>query len=249
MLKGIVCVVLAALATACAARTPARQLEPSTTALESSAESPVEPVEQSTGKTRAFSVRPVPPRSTVQMVEASDPALAAALLRAALSETAENNRAVAHEYERLGILDKADEYLSAAVEIDPRDGAAWTMKARLWLEWGWPHLALPHAIRAVHFAPSSHEARNILGAVLQVLGRHREARAQYEQALRLDAGLNRVCQDLVAKDQQEVDGRLACDLAYATGDKAHQRRSRGLRPHDPTVNRSPAASASTLQQP
>jgi tetratricopeptide (TPR) repeat protein len=82
-------------------------------------------------------------------------------------------------------------------------------------------VALPHATRAVDVAPLSPEMRNTLGSVLQALGRHQEARAQYEKALRLDAALNSICDSLVAGGDAPT-GVLACDLAYATGHKLGQ---------------------------
>lgn len=216
MLRAFVCVVASVVGTACAARAPVAQVEPRAP-VNAVAKRPLsEPAEASAGKTPIARVPMPPPRSTVQTVEASDPALAAALLRVILVPTAENHRAVADEYMRLGILDTADEYLSDAVKINPRDAAAWDRKARIWRDWGWPRLALPHAVRAVHFAPSSAETRNTLGTVLQALGRHSEARAQYEMALRLDTVLNNICHSL-AGDGEVPDGVRACDLAYATG--------------------------------
>ena len=225
MLRAFVCVAAAVVGTACAARGPVRQVEPRAPVNAADWHTTSESAEASAGKPRTGSVLRLPPRSTVQTVEASDPALAAALLRVILIPTAENHRAVADEYMRLGILDTADEYLSDAVKIDPRDAAAWDRKARIWRDWGWPRLALPHAVRAVHFAPSSAEIRNTLGTVLQALGRHREARAQYEMALRLDAVLNNICHSLVG-DGKVPDGVRACDLAYATGETLGRREKR-----------------------
>ena len=246
-MKALACVVAALMAGACAARGPVGQIEPRAPTPETAQPPTVEPVEKSRIKAIPFSVRPLPPRSTVQTVEASDPDLAAALLKLALSQTAEHHRVVADEYARLGILDKADEYVSAALEINPHDGAAWERKARIWRDLGWPRLALPHASRAVHFAPLSHEARNTLGTVLQALGYHSEARVQYEEALKLDTSLNNVCQKLAV--DQPSDGGLACDLAYATGDRLDGRRAAGPRPHRPGVNTSETAPALAPHKP
>ena len=58
--------------------------------------------------------------------------LAAALVRVSLEASAENHQAVSDEYMRLGIFDKADEYLSAALELDPHGAATWDRKARIW---------------------------------------------------------------------------------------------------------------------
>ena len=246
-MKRLLCVAAALVTAACAVRGPVRQIEPRAPAPETAQQPPVEPVEKSKVNVVPFSIRTLPPRSNVQTIEAADPRLAAALLKLAFVQTAENHRAVADEYMRLGILDKADEFLSAAVEIDPHDAAAWDRKARIWRDWGWPKLALPHAIRAVHFAPSSHEARNTLGTVLQALGRHGEARAEYEQALRLDAALNNVCQNLT--DRAASDGGGSCDLAYATGDKLNRRLSPSPLTYGPVANTSEPAQALAPQKP
>jgi Flp pilus assembly protein TadD len=111
--------------------------------------------------------------------------------------TAESHRAVAGEYVRLRILDKAHEHLGTAVAIDPRDAAAWDGMARIWRDWGVLHLGLADAYRALYFAPTSPIVHNTLGTVFQALGRHEQARAQYEKALRLDPtaayALNNLC--------------------------------------------------------
>jgi tetratricopeptide (TPR) repeat protein len=87
---------------------------------------------------------------------------------------------------RHGVLDLAHEHFSAAVALEPEDGGSWDGLARIWRDWGFPHLALPDAYRAVYFVPGSPGAHNTLGTVLQALGRHADARAQFEQALALD---------------------------------------------------------------
>src|SRR5919108_4423165 len=113
MLRSFVCVVAAAAVTGCAARSPITQVEPrSPIVSQRSSNSRNEP---SPSKPGVLSVRTLPPRSSVQTVEASDPELASALFRVMWSPTAKNYRAVADEYLRLGILDMADEYLSNAV--------------------------------------------------------------------------------------------------------------------------------------
>jgi tetratricopeptide (TPR) repeat protein len=166
---------------------------------------PHDSLETFIGKVRTLSARARPTPSSVQTVEASDPALAAALLWVATRQTAESHRAAAGEYVRLRILDKAHEHLSAAVTIDPRDAAAWDGMARIWRNWGFPHLGLADASRAVYFAPASPVARNTLGTLLQALGRRPEARAQYEKALQLDAtaayALNNLCYGWVLDGQ------------------------------------------------
>ena len=88
-------------------------------------------------------------------MEAADAALAAALLDVASAATAASHRAVAARYVRLGILDQAHEHFSAAVALDPADAASWDGLARIWRDWGFPHLALSDAYRAVYYAPES----------------------------------------------------------------------------------------------
>jgi Flp pilus assembly protein TadD len=146
---------------------------------------PADSLEVFMGKVRASSER-ARPASRVQTVEAQDAAVAAALLAVAVRPSAAGHRAVAREYIRIGILDVAHEHLSAAVALDPRDAAAWDGLARIWRDWGFPHLALADAHRARYFAPSSPVVHNTLGTVLQALGHRADARAQYEKALALD---------------------------------------------------------------
>jgi len=137
-------------------------------------------------KVRAKSEQARPPSNRVRTVEASDPALAAALLSVSTQPTAASHRAVAARYVRLGILDQAHEHFSAAVALDPADAAAWDGLARIWRDWGFPHLALSDAYRAVYYAPESAAVHNTLGTVLQRLGQRAAARAQFERALTLD---------------------------------------------------------------
>jgi tetratricopeptide (TPR) repeat protein len=137
-------------------------------------------------KVRAKSEQARPVSNRVRTVEASDPALAAALLVASTQPTASTHRAVATRYVRLGILDQAHEHFSVAVALDERDAASWDGLARIWRDWGFPHLALGDAYRAVYYAPDSAIVRNTLGTVLQALGQRAAARAQFERALALD---------------------------------------------------------------
>lgn len=214
--KAVVCVAVAVISTACAARGSVRPAEPLAPEVGTRGLPPHDSLETFIGKVRTLSSRARPPQPAVRTVEASDPALAAALLRVATRPTASNHRAVADEYARLGILDKAHEYLSAAVAIDPRDAAAWDGMARIWRDWGVLHLGLADAHRARYFAPTSPIVHNTLGTVFQALGRHREARAQYEKALQLDAtagyALNNLCYSWLL-DGQAPEAVRACDRA------------------------------------
>jgi Flp pilus assembly protein TadD len=137
-------------------------------------------------KVRAKSERARPPLNRVTTVETSDPSLAEALAALKIQPTAVSHRTVAARYVRLGILDQAHEHFSAAVVLDPTDAASWDGLARIWRDWGFPHLALSDAYRAAYYAPDSPIVHNTLGTVLQALGQRTAARAQFEQALALD---------------------------------------------------------------
>jgi hypothetical protein len=105
-------------------------------------------------KVRAKSEQARPPSNRVRTVEASDPAMAAELLLASTQPTAANHRAVAAPVRPARILDQAHEHFSSAVVLDPTDAASWDGLARIWRDWGFPHLALPDAYRAVYHAPT-----------------------------------------------------------------------------------------------
>jgi tetratricopeptide (TPR) repeat protein len=177
MLRAIVvCVTVAFTATACAVRGPSG----------GAAGVPEDSLETFMGKVRAQSerARPVTPRAAT--VEGSDPVLGAALILLGAGPTPARHRLVAREYVRLDILDKAHEHLTAAVSLDREDAAAWDGLARIWRDWGMPHLALPDAYRALYYAPGSAVVHNTLGTVLQTLGHTAAARSHYEMALAIE---------------------------------------------------------------
>jgi Tfp pilus assembly protein PilF len=162
MRRIVVCLVAVTCAAGCAARAPARTV----------------------AQRVAGTERPLVTR--VQTVEASQPDLTRALVAVAARPSAAGHRAVAAHYARLGIVDVAHEHLSAAVKLDPRDAEAWVGLARIWRDWGLPHLALPDAYRALHAAPDWPVVHNTIGSILQALGRHEAARASFEKALALE---------------------------------------------------------------
>jgi Flp pilus assembly protein TadD len=184
MSKVLLFVVVAIAVSACAARKPVRSVRSMPKVQASAARH--ESLESFIEKVRATSERAQPGPERARSIEIADPALATELRALTLEPTASNHRAVATAYVRHGVLDLAHEHFSAAVALDPQDGASWDGLARIWRDWGFPHLALPDAYRAVYFEPASASAHNTLGTVLQVLGRHADARAQFEQALGLD---------------------------------------------------------------
>jgi tetratricopeptide (TPR) repeat protein len=137
-------------------------------------------------KVRAKAERARPADNQVATIELSDRSLAEALLAVKIQPSASSHRTVAGRYVRLGVLDVAHEHFSAAVALDPTDAASWDGLARIWRDWGFPHLALADAYRAVYYAPDSPTVHNTLGTVLQALNKRHAARAQFEQALALD---------------------------------------------------------------
>jgi len=185
MSRILMCLVLAMLTGACAARKPARSVRSAPGARPSAARH--ESLESFIDKVRATSERARPTTERAQTIEISDPMLATELKALHLESTAANHRVVAAAYMRHGVLDLAHEHFSAAVALEPEDGASWDGLARIWRDWGLPHLALPDAYRAVYFVPASPATHNTLGTVLQALGRSADARAQFEQAIALDA--------------------------------------------------------------
>lgn len=150
-------------------------------------------------------------------VESTDPQLAAALLAAAVAPGPETYRRVAREYRRVGVLDQAHEYLTRAVQLDPADAASYEALARIWRDWGTPHMGLGDAYRAVHYAPDSPSAANTLGTLLQALGYATEAKAWYRRAVTLDPqawyALNNLCYAAIMTRELAIDKCRAAVMA------------------------------------
>jgi len=125
-------------------------------------------------------------RPAPRTVEASDPALAAALLAATAAPSPETYRNAAEQYRRVRVYDKALDYLTRALKLDPKDAMTHDAMARTWRDAGFAHLGVGDASRAIYYAPGSAAARNTLGTLFQAMGRRAEARTQYELAARLD---------------------------------------------------------------
>ena len=184
MHKVVVCLAIAIVAAGCAAR---GEVHTRRSPRVSGASEVPDPLEAFMESVRARSVHARPGTEWARTLEASEPALAEALRAVAAAPSAVTHRAVATQYVRLRVLDVAHEHFSNAVSLDPKDAASWDGLARIWRDWGFPHLALPDAYRALYHAPDSPIIHNTLGTVLQALGRRAEARAHYEKALALDA--------------------------------------------------------------
>ena len=154
-------------------------------------------------------------------LESTDAQLTAALLAAAAVPSAEAFRRVGREYRRAGVLDQAHEYFTRAVKRDPTDADSYEALARIWRDWGTPHLGLADAHRAVHYAPDSPSAANTLGTVLQALGYNAEAKAWYRRAVALDPNawyaLNNLCYVAIMTRELAID---MCRAAVAAAPDA-----------------------------
>lgn len=130
-------------------------------------------------------------------IEVSDLRLARALQVLNDAPTSEAYRRVGVEYRRLQVYDRAHEYFSGAIKLDPKNAAAFDGLARTWRDWGVPRLGLSHAYMAVHLAPGWAAAQNTLGTMLYVMGNGTEARSRFERAIALDPkaayALNNLC--------------------------------------------------------
>ena len=160
--------------------------------------------------------RPVPVRP--QTLEMADPRLTNALGAALAAPSPRSYRAVASEYKRLGVYDRAHQYLSNALLLDGTDAATYDAMARLWRDGGFPQLGLPEAYRAVFYAPASATARNTLGTVLQALGRRDLARQEYQRAIELDQqaayAFNNLCYSWTLEGEA-ARAIAACEQALA----------------------------------
>ena len=136
---------------------------------------------------RPAETRPVSNAGTLAVtLESWDPALRDALAALAVGPTAEGHRRVAAEYRRLGVLDMAHTHLTRAVTLDPNDAAAYDGLARIWRDWGFPHLGLKDGHKAMQLAPDSPVAANTLGTLYAAAREYARAYGWYARALTLD---------------------------------------------------------------
>ena len=147
----------------------AEATSPSSPLSASGTQAPTASIAEFIAKFRELSAQARPPRQSIPTVEATDTRLREALAVQIAFPTPQHMRAVAAEYRRLNIVDRAHAYLSSALVADPTDPATYDALARLWRDAGAPQLGLADAHRAVYFAPDSPEARNTLGTVLQAM--------------------------------------------------------------------------------
>jgi tetratricopeptide (TPR) repeat protein len=167
-------------------------------------------------KVRELSVRARPERTDAPTIETSDPRLRAALAASLAAPSPESLRAVAAEYLRVGVLDRAHGALERALQLRPADPLTHDAMARLWRDEGSPNLALGDAYRAVHYSRGSAGTRNTLGTVLQALGRNHAAVAEFAAvvAKQPDAayGWNNLCYSSIA-DGKPAEATEACRKA------------------------------------
>ncbi|HXT72022.1 MAG TPA: tetratricopeptide repeat protein [Vicinamibacterales bacterium] len=155
-------------------------------------------------------------------LESTDPGLTAALKAEASRPAADTYKAVADEYLRLGVYDRAIAFLTRAIDLSPRDSILLAARARARRDFGQPDAALGDAHRAVSFAPTSPDAHNTLGTVQFALGQPVEAVASFERALTLapDAtwALNNLCYvALIDGDEQKALARCRAALERDPG--------------------------------
>jgi Flp pilus assembly protein TadD len=176
---------------------PTQTSSKSTTAAKSAAAQDSNSLSTFIGKVRELAAQARPARQDILTIEATDGRLREALAVELVLPTPEHMRAVAVEYRRLGIFDKAHAHLARALTAAPDDAVTLDAIARLWRDAGFPGLGLADAHRAVFFAPTSPEARNTLGTILQALGHRRLAQEEYQRAVAINPtaayALNNLC--------------------------------------------------------
>jgi Tfp pilus assembly protein PilF len=163
--------------------------------------------------------RATPKHSTdLPTAETVSVALAEALAALSHGETPDRLRAVALEYQRLRVLDQAEEFASKAIAHAPKDAGLYDLRARILRDSGLPDVALGDAHRAAYMAPSSAAVSNTLGTVHFALGQHPEAVAAFKKALALQpsaawASTNLCYVALLSGD--EAEALLRCGAALA----------------------------------
>jgi tetratricopeptide (TPR) repeat protein len=140
---------------------------------------------------------PQPKASDSPTLESTNSGLGAALAALKRQRTSSHYVAVGQEYARLGVLDEAESNFESALQMDSRSSDAAEGLARVWRDWDLPQYGLPHAYRAVSFAPRSASAENTLGTLLFALGDLTASQVHFQRALSLDPqavyALNNLC--------------------------------------------------------
>ena len=163
-------------------------------------------------KIRHLSARPA--RPDVATLEGWDHQLAAELKLVSSAPTGDRHRELAEHYRLRGVLDAAYRHFNRALALNPRDAEAYEGLARVWRDWGLPHLGVGDAHRATFYAPRSAAAHNTYGTLMQALGRYKDAKVAYELAGKLDPSaayaLNNLCY------VSFLDGRIDAAIDFCT---------------------------------
>jgi tetratricopeptide (TPR) repeat protein len=126
----------------------------------------------------------------------------------------------------LRVLDQAHAHFSSAVDFDPTDAESFEALARIWRDWGMPHLGLGDAYRAVYHAPHSAAAANTLGTLLHAMKRIEDAKSWYARAILLDPSasyaLNNLCYAEVMSGHDLAIETCRRAVAAAPGTKVAQ---------------------------
>lgn len=207
-------------AAGCATARPPRGAAATASSPGSSAASERESLERYVASVRAISQEAATERrrAPVRSVESTDPVLRDALAGLAVEPTPDRHHAVAAAYLHAGIVDLAFDHFTAALRLERSDATAYDGLARIWRDWGFPHLGLSDSHRAVFYAPQSAAAHNTLGTLLQALGQPEQARREYQAALSLDPqaayALNNLC-TLGLEQGRLADARSTCRQALS----------------------------------
>jgi len=175
--------------------------------------------------------RPLKPKlsENVQTLEDHDKALGVARLRVEASPTLENQRALAEQYVKAGVLDAAMDHFDAALRLDPHDVPSLDGSARIWREWGYADLALPPAYRALNQAPDSPVVHNTLGTLLLKLGQFDAAREQFDRARTLAPAaaypMNNLCYLELLRRANPAETVRLCRDAAAMDPRSHTARN------------------------
>lgn len=199
MRHAVLCLIVSTLLAGCAAhhRRPMPPASPSPVAAEVPPGSPTPGLSAYIEQLRLLSGKARPKSSPSEVAEKWSQELSDALDRAGKAPSADTLLRAGHAYRAAGITDQAFEYYARAARLEPRNAAPWDAMARIWRDWGAPHLALGDAYRALNAGPDDPAVRNTLGTIFQALGQPQAAREQFRRALQLEPGatyaLNNLC--------------------------------------------------------
>ena len=169
-MRAVLCVLISIFFVGCAAHRPVnvstKSAAPAISAVRGE-RPPEDSFETFMAKVRKLSSEARPAGQPATTVEAQYPMLSAAAAAAAVAPSPTTLRAVAEEYRRIGIFDKALSFLTRALALDPRVEATLDLIARLWRDSGLPQVGISDAHRAIFFAPESPVVHNTLGTIFQ----------------------------------------------------------------------------------